>query len=100
MRRFAWVSDKTRDERARLRTITPKLWCIEGDEQRIRSPNKTHTHTTPDPLSFISLLDTPGHHSCALMSIASMCMADAALVVVSAQRGGFEEGIASDGSCP
>ena len=82
MRRFAWISDKTKDERARLHSITPKLWCLDGEEQRM------------------SLLDTPGHRSCSLMTIACMSMADAALVVVSARRGGFEEGIASDGRCP
>ncbi len=80
MRRFAWISDKTKDERQRLRTILPKLWCLDGDDLRM------------------SLIDTPGHRSCALMCIASMCMADAALVVVSANRGNFEEGIGVQGS--
>jgi hypothetical protein len=80
MRRFAWISDKTKDERQRLRTILPKLWCLDGDDLQI------------------SLIDTPGHRSCSLMCIASMCMADAALVVVSANRGNFEEGIAVEGS--
>jgi elongation factor 1-alpha len=80
MRRFAWISDKTKDERQRLHTILPKLWCLDGDDLRI------------------SLIDTPGHRSCALMCIASMCMADVALVVVSANRGNFEEGIGVQGS--
>jgi elongation factor 1-alpha len=79
MRRFAWISDKTKEERERLHTITPKLWCLDGDEHQM------------------SLIDTPGHRSCTLMCIASMCMADAALVVVSGKRGDFEHGISSEG---
>ena len=79
MRRFAWISDKTKEERERLHTITPKLWCLDGDEHQM------------------SVIDTPGHRSCTLMCIASMCMADAALVVVSGKRGDFEHGISSEG---
>ena len=80
LRRFAWISDKSKDERERLHTITPKLWCLDGDEHQM------------------SLIDTPGHRSCTLMCIASMCMADAALVVVSGKRGDFEHGISSEGT--
>jgi elongation factor 1-alpha len=79
MRRFAWITDRSREERDQLHTITPKLWCLDFDEQQI------------------SLIDTPGHRSCALMCIASMCMADAALLVVSCKRGEFEASISSEG---
>ena len=79
-RRFAWISDKSKQERDRLHTITPKLWCVESEEQQM------------------SLIDAPGHRSCALMCIASMCMADAALMVVSSKRGDFEDGISVQGT--
>ncbi len=79
-RRFAWITDKTKDERERLHSITPKLWSLQFDQQHI------------------SLIDTPGHRSCALMTIASMCMADAALLVVSSKRGEFERGIGNEGA--
>ncbi len=79
-RRFAWISDKTKEERELQRSITPKLWSLQFDQQHI------------------SLIDTPGHRSCALMSIASMCMADAALVAVSSKLGEFEQGIGSQGA--
>ena len=80
-RRFAWISDKTKEEREVQHSITPKLWSLQFDQQNI------------------SLIDTPGHRSCALMSIASMCMADAALVAVSSKLGEFEQGIDSQGAC-
>jgi elongation factor 1-alpha len=78
-RRFAWLSDRTQQERLGLHSITPKLLCVDSDDQRM------------------SLIDTPGHRSCALMCIASLCMADAALMVVSSKRGDFEDGIGVQG---
>ncbi|KAJ6234155.1 elongation factor 1-alpha 1 [Anaeramoeba flamelloides] len=77
--KYAWILDKTKEERERGLTIKPSNWMV---------------HTSNYVLNMINL---PGHCDLVKNFLWGAFEADVAILVISAIKSEFEEGIASNG---
>jgi elongation factor 1-alpha len=77
--KYAWVLDKLKSERERGITIDIALWKFES------------------PKYFFTIIDAPGHRDFIKNMLTGTSQADAAILIIAAKKGEFEDGFSSEG---